>query len=92
MTDIETTRRLFAAGVRPSAEEALAMLDQIERLLEAIEPFAVIGLNVLQYHPGWANPAFTAQWCGYPITYAQFEAAAAVALAGRILEQQAETP
>lgn len=47
----------------------------------ALEPFARIGLDVLKNHPGWANSVFAGEWCGYRLTYAQFEAAAAASIA-----------
>lgn len=51
---------------------------EIERLRAALKPFAVIGLDVLESHPGWANAVFAGEWCGYRLTYVQFEAAAAI--------------
>lgn len=60
----------FKAAARPS--------DAVRR---ALEPFALIGLDVLKNHPGWANSVFHGEWCGYRLTYAQFEAAAAASIA-----------
>lgn len=52
-----------------------------EALLEALQPFAKIGLDVLENRAGWANPIFSGEWCGYRLTYVDFERATAAALA-----------
>jgi hypothetical protein len=52
-----------------------------EQLVEALRPFAFIGLDVLKNRPGWANPVFWGAWCGYRLTYTDFERATAAALA-----------
>jgi hypothetical protein len=54
-----------------------------EEIALALEPFAKIGLDVLKNHPGWAHDTFHGEWSGYRLTYADFERAAAVALALR---------
>jgi len=56
------------------------------RLRAALEPFALIALDVLKNHPGWANSEFVAEWASYRITYTQFERAGAAAI--RAYQQQ----
>lgn len=60
---------------KAKAEAALTPTNR-DALVEALRPFAEIGLDVLKNHPGWANAVFQSEWAGYLLTYAQFEQAA----------------
>jgi hypothetical protein len=74
----------LALEIRRVAEASAPLRDRVptrEQLLEALKPFAEIGLDVLKNKAGWANSVFWGQWCGYRLTYTQFERAAATALA-----------
>jgi hypothetical protein len=82
-------------GISLSSSDALLLVQAAlradrETLLEALRPFADIGLDVLKNRPGWANPVFRGEWCGYRLTYVQFEKAAAAALA--LTQELAATP
>lgn len=71
-------------NLRDEIDQLRAALDNeranAEDLRAVLKPFAEIGLDVLENHPGWANHVFAGEWCGYRLTYVQFEAAAAAAL------------
>lgn len=69
---------------RPVFATPDAALAHHQDLVRALEPFALIGLDILKSHPGWANPVFSSQWAGaYTLTYSQFEHAAAAVIADR---------
>lgn len=68
-------------GIRDFWPKLKAALRRAEQMEKALAPFAEIGLDVLKNHPGWANAAFGGDWCGFPLTYAQFEHALAMSIA-----------
>lgn len=62
-------------------QKAFRLEAQIASARKALEPFANIGLDVLQNRPGWANEEFGSSWAShYNIRYVDFERAAAVAI------------
>ena len=91
---LEMMRTHVDEGGRLSHGNGLQLLEEVERLnalvnpaaglLAALRPFAVIGLDVLENHAGWANHVFSAEWASYRIAYVDFERAAAAVLAARL--------
>lgn len=82
---------------RDLARDLSNALKQVERLREALQPFAIVGLDVLENHPGWVNEEFSGNWCGYRLTYTQFAMAAVVSITDPapglpILDQSIHTP